>query len=162
MTTLRRKRTIRCPYVRAIAYFDRYLSGLPAADGSDARVLRLRAPLSALGLPDGLALDRDVDARFATSEEPRGLEHGVSVEWMPRGGGPYPSFHGALSIVADTPKSSDVVLDGAYEPPLGAVGQAFDAAVGKRIADATADELLRVIADRIENDYMTEEPHISR
>ncbi len=135
---------------------------MPVSGDSNARTIRLRAPLSALGLPDALAFDRDVAARFSPAGDPHGLEHGIAVTWEPEGGGPFPTFRGTLAIVADTPKSSTIVLDGNYDPPLGAVGKAFDAAAGRRIAESTADELLKVIGERIELDYMTEEPHISR
>jgi hypothetical protein len=53
-------------------------------------------------------------------------------------------------------------LEGGYEPPLGAIGKAFDAAIGHKIAESTADDLLNVIGERIEHDFATDEPHLSR
>jgi hypothetical protein len=162
MTPLSRSRSVKCPYVRAIAYFDRHFRNLPVSERGEGRVMRLRTPLSALGLGDTVALDRDVVARLGTAPEPAGMEHGIKVEWEPEGGGPFPTFQGSLAISADTPKSSTISLDGAYEPPLGAVGKVFDAVVGRRIAEATADELLKVLGEKIELEYMTDEPHLSR
>ena len=151
-----------CPWVRAIAYFDRFLAGLPESERAQGRELRLRVPLESLGLPGGLAIDSDVAASFAPLADPQGLEHGVSFGWTPVGNDALPVFRGSLRITADSHKSSLVELDGEYEPPLGAVGKVFDAAVGRRIAEATGDELLKTIAERIELDYVAEEPHISR
>jgi len=153
---------VKCPFVRAIAYFDRYLESLPVSERGQGRELRLRAPLAALGLPGELALDRDVVTSFEPLTEPRGLEHGVSIGWKPEGTAALPVFRGTLRVTAATPKSSLLSLEGDYEPPLGAVGKAFDATVGRRIAESTGDELLKMLAEWIETKYATEEPHISR
>lgn len=123
--------------------------------------LRLRVDLGSLGLPGDVALDRDVVTTFEPISDPKGLEHGVSIGWQPADAAPFPTFRGTLTVSATTPKSSTIALDGDYEPPLGPFGKAFDAAVGRKIAESTADELLRSICERIEIDYMTEEPHIS-
>lgn len=151
-----------CPYVRAIEYFDRYLAQLPLSDSGTGRVLRLRAALDAVGLAGDVALDRDVVASFEPSARTHGLEHGVVVTWSPAGGGPFPTFHGSLSIAAKSPKASTISLEGGYQPPLGAIGKAFDAAVGHKIAESTADDLLKIIGERIELDFSTDEPHLSR
>jgi hypothetical protein len=45
-------------------------------------------------------------------------------------------------------------LNGSYEPPLGPVGAAFDAVVGHKIAENTARNLLAMIADSIEADFV--------
>ena len=162
MTHLDRDRALQCPYVRAVAYFDRFLAKLPSSERAQGRDLRLRVPLSVLGLPGELAVDRDVVTMFEPLADPKGLEHGVSIGWSPADGAALPTFRGTLRVMAATPKSSVVTLEGDYEPPLGALGKAFDAAVGRKVADATADELLKTICAKIELDYMTEEPHISR
>jgi hypothetical protein len=162
MKHLSRSRSLACPYARAIEYFDRYLSDLPFSDSGNGRVVRLRAALQAIGLEDNLAVDRDVIATFDSSMQTHGLEHGVVVAWSPAGGGPFPSFHGSLSVAAQNPKSCTISLEGGYEPPLGAIGKAFDAAIGHKIAESTADDLLNVIGERIELDFATDEPHLSR
>lgn len=162
MTHLKRSRDLKCPFVRAIAYFDRYLGGLPVSERAQGRELRLRVPLTSLGLPGDLAVDRDVVTSFDPLSEPQGLEHGVSIAWTPVGTAALPAFRGSLRVVAATHKSSVITLEGDYEPPLGPLGKALDAAIGRRIAEATSDELLDTLAERIELDYVTEEPHISR
>ena len=162
MTNLSRRREVACPYARAVEYFDRYLNVLPSAESGTGRILRLRASLQALGLPSGLAVDHDVIASFDPTNQAPGLANGVAVAWKPVGDGPFPTFRGLLAISAATPKSSTLSLDGEYEPPLGVVGAAFDAAVGHKIAESTADELLNVIGTRIHDDYVHDEPHLSR
>jgi len=162
MTQLSRTRELMCPYARAIDYFDRYLRDLPFSDFGSGRVLRLRAALEAVGIGGDLAVDRDVIASFDPAMQTHGLEHGVVVDWIPAGGGPFPKFHGSLALAARDPKSCTMSLQGDYEPPLGPIGKAFDAALGHRIAESTGDDLLKVICDRIELDYATDEPHLSR
>jgi hypothetical protein len=124
--------------------------------------LRLRAALEAVGIGGDVAVDRDVIASFDPSTQTRGLEHGVVVAWSPAGEGPFPQFHGTLSIAAKNPKSCTMSLKGDYEPPLGPIGKAFDRAVGHKLAESTADDLLKVICDRVELDFATDEPHLSR
>jgi hypothetical protein len=75
---------------------------------------------------------------------------------------PFPRFDGALSLEAASPKATTLTLEGRYEPPLGGAGKLFDAALGHRIAEATARELLKEIADRIELGFAQDEPHLSR
>lgn len=162
MTHLKRIGDLKCPWVRAIAYFDGYMARLPASEHEPWRELRLRVPLGSLGLPGDLAVDRDVVTSFEPLKDTVGLEHGVTIFWTPIKSALLPVFRGSLRITAATPKSSSIILDGEYDPPLGALGTVFDAAVGRRVAEATADEMLKTIADRIELDYATDEPHISR
>jgi len=73
-----------------------------------------------------------------------------SVEWEPEGGGPFPSFAGALAVDDVDENSFRLILAGHYDAPLGAPGEAFDAIVGSWIARASARELLRTIARYIE------------
>jgi hypothetical protein len=75
-----------------------------------------------------------------------------SVTWSSKSGGPFPKFAGALAVEKrPNDDSFGLVLSGYYEPPFGAAGAMFDAALGRRIAHATARDLLRSIADYVEN-----------
>jgi hypothetical protein len=81
-----------------------------------------------------------------------------AVTWAPEVAGPYPTFTGDLAIESgDDYQSFYLVLTGSYEPPLGALGAAFDAVVGHRIAESTARNLLATIADSIEADFTSVE-----
>ncbi len=49
-----------------------------------------------------------------------------------------------------------MALDGEYEPPGGALGKAFDAAVGRRISTAGVKNLLLTFKREIEGAYREE------
>jgi hypothetical protein len=75
-----------------------------------------------------------------------------SVTWASKGGGPFPEFAGALAV--EKSPSDDcfgLVVSGHYEPPYGVLAAMFDATLGRRIAHASARDLLRSIADYVEN-----------
>ena len=48
-------------------------------------------------------------------------------------------------------------LAGAYDPPMGLAGAAFDAVVGSRLAAGTAAELLRALGERLKAMYRENE-----
>jgi hypothetical protein len=149
--------------VRALHYLDRYLAHLGWSERSNVVTLRLRVPL---GVPDpglDLAIDKEVVAQLERSSKHRGLEERIGVAWQPeKEQEPFPKFNGSLSLGAATPKASALTLDGDYDPPLGVAGKIFDAVFGRRIAEATAEQLLKEIGDFIELGYVQDEPHLSR
>jgi hypothetical protein len=161
MTHITHRLEVHCPYVFALRYFDQYFLHLGWSERSPSVELPLRVPLAGLGLKD-LAVEKTVLATFEHSPEHRGLENKINVRWRPEDDAPYPTFDGTLSLAAATPKASVLTLDGEYEPPLGTAGKVFDAAIGHRIAEATAHELLKEIGDRIELSYLQDEPHHAR
>jgi hypothetical protein len=70
----------------------------------------------------------------------------------------YPVFDGELGIDGDdTYETLRLVLEGSYTPPGGIAGRAFDAVVGRHIADLTAKTLLKEIGGAIELDYAAAE-----
>jgi hypothetical protein len=84
-----------------------------------------------------------VDATFARTEDPRGLEFPVDIAWKPAGTRLLPAFAGVLRFEYDEDYGRTwLVLEGDYEPPLGAAGSAFDALAGQRIARSTFRALL--------------------
>lgn len=54
-----------------------------------------------------------------------------------------------LSVWPLTETETQLEIVGAYDPPLGLVGDAFDAAVGRRIAEATVLRFLDEVAAQI-------------
>ena len=102
--------------------------------GGDA-VLPLRVRIG------DLTIERDVDFHLRTKPAYPGYKL-LDVSWAPRDGGPYPTFHGTLSVAQDATGWSRVEIDGTYQPPFGIAGAAFDAVLGHRIAQQTALELL--------------------
>ncbi len=128
MSTLREFTTVQCPFEDTATYLSSRFG-----DGSTTLPLRVRIA--------DLRVERDVDIRLAPKPGYPGY-HLFDLGWVPKDGGPYPSFEGTLSIAQDAINWSRIEIDGAYRPPFGVLGLAFDAAVGHRIAQATAVELL--------------------
>jgi hypothetical protein len=128
MGNIREFTTVACPFDevpdRLYAHFD----------GTDA-VLPLRLRFG------DLRVERDVNFHLQTKPAYPGYRL-LDVSWTPKDGGPYPSFSGTLSVAEDGAGWSRIEIDGSYRPPFGIAGAAFDAAVGQRIAQATASELL--------------------
>ncbi len=71
----------------------------------------------------------------------------IALEWeaakMPR---LFPFMHAELAIYPLTMTETQLDLSGKYEPPLGIVGSALDAAVGHRIAEASVHKLIADVA----------------
>jgi hypothetical protein len=107
-------------------------------------------PTVLIGIPlADLALDREVVVTLSDLPS-KPAEYVMEVSWAAAGGGPYPTFIGSLACLPVGPTTSRIELEGAYTIPGGIVGQAFDAAIGRRIAVAGAHSLLRALAHIVE------------
>lgn len=143
MPRLRDRSLIGLPIDAVRAGISRFFASLRQKDGV-AR-LHLRVPTD--GPTMGLSIDRAV--RIDARESPDGST--IHITWMPEGTTVFPTFEGVLCLGSDgTPDETYVELDGAYTPPFGAAGQIFDAAIGRRIAQATAREFLKDVKDAVE------------
>ncbi|HTV73711.1 MAG TPA: hypothetical protein VME66_08420 [Candidatus Acidoferrales bacterium] len=140
---------IRTPASYATAFAAGYLDRFKTD-----RTLRLRLHVSAdeLGFPGAANLERDVVARIDWVK-PGHLDHGLHITWEPESGGPYPTFSGVLCATPESNDQSILTLSGEYVPPGGFVGALFDGAIGTRIAQATAHDLLRRLRSAAEADY---------
>jgi hypothetical protein len=128
MGNIREFTTVACP-------FDEVPDRLYARfDGGDT-VLPLRLRFG------DLRIERDVNFHIQSKPAYPGYRL-LDVSWTPKDGGPYPRFSGTVSVADDGAGWSRIEIDGSYRPPFGIAGAAFDAAVGQRIAQATASELL--------------------
>jgi len=158
MTQLHERAFVQTPYGRAPQCLKTYLESIGWRAGAPA-TLTLRVEPSDLGLPAGLTLARDVNARFEATDDPTHLTKPVKVSWSPAGGGPFPTFNGTLTISEDEDYGSCILtLSGEYEPPLGLVGKGFDAVIGHRIAIATARRLLEQVRDGMESAQAAAQP----
>jgi hypothetical protein len=148
MTRLRESTLVETPARQCIARLEHFFASLKGKDGV-ARI-RLRVPTD--GPARQLSIDREVrvEARRASGEAR--LDDLMLIRWMPEGTGVFPTFEGIL-LVRDGGEgdASSIELDGNYTPPFGAAGQVFDAAIGHRIAHATARELLKDLKRAIES-----------
>jgi hypothetical protein len=73
---------------------------------------------------------------------------GMALRWEVTGpgGGLFPVLDADLELVRAGPQSTWLTLNGAYRPPLGALGQALDRAILHRVASATVRGFLSSIA----------------
>jgi hypothetical protein len=81
----------------------------------------------------------------------------LSVEWeAAKNARLFPEMNGTLAVYPLTARETQLDFAGTYEPPLGPLGSAIDAAVGHRIAESSihrfvtdvAGYLRRTLADR--------------
>ncbi|HEY1728362.1 MAG TPA: hypothetical protein VGG22_08325 [Candidatus Baltobacteraceae bacterium] len=117
--------------------------------------LKLSVPLAKLGFGANLGIEREVDVSFVPLHGHKGerlLHDELQFVWEPSGGGPFPTFTGSLKM-HPVGLNTEIVLSGEYQPPLGLVGEAFDAVIGKRIAEATAKMLLEMLQQELEADF---------
>jgi hypothetical protein len=149
MTNISERILIGSPPSTAVPGIERYLE-------NKGNTLTLTLPLKALGLPTELELSRQVKVEFVPFRQNkltpgRGNER-VGLEWRPEGNGLYPTFKGQVII---RPMSGDTELElkGGYVPPLGGFGKMFDDVAGKRIAQATARELLELLRFDLEQEF---------
>lgn len=132
----------------AVSVFERYLK-------NTGYTLQLEVPLKDLGLPTELGLERAVIVDFTSHRHGQflgRLNESVSLSWRPVDDGPYPTFKGSLTIRPLGTKT-ELELHGHYEPPLGALGAAFDAVVGGRLAHAAGKALLAELAGELEREF---------
>jgi uncharacterized membrane protein len=96
-------------------------------------------------------VQRTVVATLAPYRVPGEIAPRRAVRWAPLRPGPFPTFSGELSVErAEGGAAFTLVLDGRYDPPGGAVGEEFNALVGRTVARATARDLLERIKTSLE------------
>ena len=161
MSDLHQRIFVNCPAHAVPIYIGRFFEDRRQADVADPNEpvrIALRAPVRLPALQTEIVLQRDVVASIKPLPSNDGTIAAMDVEWEPAGGGPFPRFRGKLTAEGDE-DNGDVllVLNGSYTPPLGIAGQAFDAALGHRIAIATARGLLADVRDTIERAYAASE-----
>ena len=131
MSTIREFTTVACRFDDVPARLSAHFTG-------GAAVLPLRVKVGDLNV------ERDVEFHLASRPAYPGYKL-LDVSWAPKDGGPYPTFTGTLSVAEDAAGWSRIEIDGTYRPPFGIAGAVFDAAIGHRIAQSTASELLAEI-----------------
>jgi hypothetical protein len=150
LTKIRETLHIRCPYGRAKDFLKEELG--PIAGSHKYEVRTLRVPYR----------DREITApvvmNYCVAHDPMGFDEPWKIDWSPEDNSLYPSFTGLLCVRADENWDTAVLeLSGEYEPPLGIAGAAFDAVIGKRIAEVTAITFLGEIAQGMEKRYEAQE-----
>ncbi|HTV93575.1 MAG TPA: hypothetical protein VMG98_12745 [Verrucomicrobiae bacterium] len=149
MAKLYQRRYLKCPYNRARELL---AAEVEEAAGSGAQ-RRLTLVIPAVGAEIG----KDVTVSVGAAVDPRHFDEPWRLHWEPVSG-PYPTFDGTLTIRADEDYTTSILeLQGDYQPPLGAVGAAFNAVLGSRIAHETAREFLRKLGQSLESQYRAAE-----
>ncbi len=134
MTDIQVRDTIGYSYERAAAALEHYMDS--RRRGSGDIVASLHLDLSAFGLPGAPTMQHSVRLQFTPSSDEASPHYRLS--WQPVPSGPYPHFNGTMRLVPGHDRRTTILeVSGAYDPPLGALGAAFDAVIGHRIAAAT-------------------------
>lgn len=139
------ERVVKCPFGVAHEYAQQYLEGAE-------REITIKVPLRDFIRSLPRQSHKPVKLVFALhpDETETGRGHdAMLVEWH-AGTRLFPNFHGTLRLRIDTVDSTRLTFEGAYRAPLGGLGRAFDAVVGKAIARATMWQLLHRIGDALE------------
>jgi hypothetical protein len=147
MSVISEKALVRAPLASAGRLLDRFMAAHRANDDGGARLV-LRAH----------ELEKPAIVSLTAAHRPGDMTPRYDVHWKAEGGGTYPEFNGQLTIGGDSDYETFwLELNGDYKPPLGIVGQVFDAVVGNRIATETARGLLDDMRGHIENEVQDEE-----
>jgi hypothetical protein len=121
---------------------ERFFIALRGRDGI-AR-FRLRVPTDGANHGYGISFDREVRIEARHASDPERTSDFIEIAWVPEGTLVFPRFDGKLSVCTNSnPDACYIELDGSYTAPLGTAGQIFDAAIDRRIAQATAREVLK-------------------
>jgi hypothetical protein len=101
----------------------------------------------------GFEVGRDVQIQVGAFE-PVGITHvRVPLRWHARDRAAlFPAMDAALEVrvVPVEQARTQIILIGSYEPPLGRMGAAMDAAVGHHVVESTVHRFVRDIAERVE------------
>jgi len=147
MSKLSETIVVGCPYHLA----QQYVADVLREPANKPGIMTLRVPIGDVGVT------KDVLATVGAGTDPMHFDQPWKVHWTPIGG-LYPNFEGEITVRADEDYTTCLLeLQGDYRPPGGAIGQAFDAVVGRKIASATARALLEEIAHRIVARYRSVE-----
>ncbi len=156
MTELIEKTTIACPLAQAAMQVNRFFASFTGADGNAHVPLRL--PLHLPGRSSPLVLEQVVIATLVPDREPGQLTPRYRLSWTPaQRTESYPAFEGELRVEGEDYESFILGIHGYYKPPLGFAGAAFDLAVGRFIAAATAKDLLARIKTDVEAAFQAAE-----
>jgi hypothetical protein len=148
MTRLRASTLVEGAARQSMGRLQLFFASLRGEDG----IARIRLRVPADGPAWGLSIDREVRVEARRPRGEASLDDLMLIRWMPEGTAVFPTFEGILTIRASGEADASLIeLDGNYMPPFGVAGQVFDAAIGHRIAQATARELLKDLKRTIES-----------
>ncbi|MDQ2858236.1 MAG: hypothetical protein M3R53_06250 [Candidatus Eremiobacteraeota bacterium] len=157
MSHLEQRLSVACPLAQAARQLKRFFDAHEGPD-PDTVTLKLGMNVRVPGSSIPLTLQRGVVANIRAHHLPADMTPRYSVHWAPAQPGPFPDFDGELIIEGNDDYDTFALhLRGDYTPPGGLLGRGFDAAIGNRVAQATAIDLLAEIKDAIESDFRASE-----
>jgi len=119
--------------------------------GSDAKV-ELEVPFETLGFPAIGKLSRRAVITLGASHLRSDGATLVPIHWKDSNSQNFPEFKGFVEIVPMAKDESQLAIIGQYHPPFGPIGAAFDAAIGKRIAEVSVELLLERLRSALEKE----------
>ncbi len=119
--------------------------------GSDAKV-QLEVPFETLGLPAVGKLSRRAAITLGSSTLRSDGATLVPIHWRDATSNSFPEFKGFFEIVPMASNESQLAIIGEYHAPFGPIGAAFDAAIGKRIAGISIEQLLERLRSALEKE----------
>ena len=149
MCEISERRIVHYPENEASHRLAAFVAERRLGDGSLNIALRLPiALLAALKLP----IERQGVASFYSLQSAADPRPTYSVSWTSKGGWPFPDFAGALAVERVLlPHCFGLVLRGYYQQPLAHAVPPSDSETDWQIAHGLTRELLRSIAEFIEN-----------
>jgi hypothetical protein len=147
VTTISGRIAVDCSADDCAHYLDAFVAQRRASAEHSVR-LEIGVPVADLALRRNVVatlIPRAVSASTTDSHVAR-----YDLGWEAEKGGPYPAFAGTLTVAPAGGESSSLELAGSYQPPAGIIGQAFDAAMGRRIATATLRTLLETLKEGVD------------
>lgn len=110
----------------------------------------LEVPFDRVGLPAIGKFSRHVTLTLGEPERRSDGATLIPLVWRDARSNNFPQFEGCFEITALDQRSTQVAVIGDYVPPMGPLGAAFDAAVGRHIAQVTVEELLQRLRAALE------------
>src|SRR5579871_172023 len=129
MSNLKETISVKCPRHYIMHHAQRYFT-VHRRDVTPGTIA-LWVDLSSLKLPGATRARHDVRVEQQLVQSPGGPGT-LNLSWDP-GDATVPRFAGTLDSAEGDDGNTTLTLEGRYEPPLGVVGAAFDAVVGRRI-----------------------------
>jgi hypothetical protein len=106
----------------------------------------LRVNIAGLDIGAEIAIEvTEIDEEQGTLQSERRTRMNVAWEAV-RNPRLFPEMKGTLSVYPLTSKETQLDFAGSYEPPLGPLGSAIDAAVGHRIAESSVHRFVTDVA----------------
>ena len=140
------ERVARCPFSLAFEYAAGFFREAAGGGGEVGVPLRDLVPTLGGRLHEPV---RIVAIKRPDGAEPGRAHDEFEVGWT-AGTRFFPDFHGTLRLRIASVEETLLTLQGEYRPPFGALGAAFDALIGRRIARATMGDLLDRLAQKMD------------